>query len=255
MINFFRKTRKQLANDNKPLKYFRYAIGEIILVVIGILIALSINNWNEDRKDRKVELKILKELYAVLKGGVMQGELSFQKEQIEQNKKSKASANLIVKHLENNLSYNDSLKFHFAYAHTRFIALTKAHAYQNAKEYGLSFITNDSLKELLTWTYETNTIWLNELNTRNNLYENSTVFPTITELFDNIDIGDYASEGSERKSMIPNNYKSLKENKAYINILKTIINRREEFLFFQERRYQRMLKLVSYLKEEIEKNY
>jgi len=50
MINFFRKIRKQLADDNKPIKYFRYAIGEIVLVVIGILIALSINNWNENRK-------------------------------------------------------------------------------------------------------------------------------------------------------------------------------------------------------------
>ena len=50
MINFFRKIRKQLADDNKPLQYMRYAIGEIALVVIGILIALSINNWNEERK-------------------------------------------------------------------------------------------------------------------------------------------------------------------------------------------------------------
>jgi hypothetical protein len=47
MINFFRKIRKKLADDNKPLKYMRYAIGEIVLVVIGILIALQINNWNE----------------------------------------------------------------------------------------------------------------------------------------------------------------------------------------------------------------
>ena len=52
MINFFRKIRKQLADDNKPLKYMRYAVGEIVLVVIGILIALSINNWNEERKDQ-----------------------------------------------------------------------------------------------------------------------------------------------------------------------------------------------------------
>ncbi len=50
MINFFRKTRKKLADDNKFFKYWRYAIGEIALVVIGILIALSINNWNEERK-------------------------------------------------------------------------------------------------------------------------------------------------------------------------------------------------------------
>jgi hypothetical protein len=49
MINFFRKTRKKMADDNRPLKYMRYAIGEILLVVIGILIALSINNWNQSR--------------------------------------------------------------------------------------------------------------------------------------------------------------------------------------------------------------
>jgi len=52
MINFFRRIRKRLAEDNKPLKYLRYAIGEIVLVVIGILIALQINNWNERRKDK-----------------------------------------------------------------------------------------------------------------------------------------------------------------------------------------------------------
>lgn len=56
MINFFRKTRKQLANENKFKKYFKYAFGEIVLVVLGILIALQINNWNERRK-KEVQFK------------------------------------------------------------------------------------------------------------------------------------------------------------------------------------------------------
>ena len=55
MIPFFRKIRKKFADDNKPMKYMRYAIGEIVLVVIGILIALSINNWNEERKNGILE--------------------------------------------------------------------------------------------------------------------------------------------------------------------------------------------------------
>ena len=55
MINFFRKTRKKMADDNRPLKYLRYAIGEIILVVIGILIALQINNWNENKKTHRIQ--------------------------------------------------------------------------------------------------------------------------------------------------------------------------------------------------------
>ena len=53
MINFFRKIRKQLADQNKPLKYFSYAFGEIVLVMIGILLALQVNNWNEERKDQR----------------------------------------------------------------------------------------------------------------------------------------------------------------------------------------------------------
>ncbi|MFT4683631.1 MAG: hypothetical protein ACI863_000223 [Flavobacteriales bacterium] len=53
MIKFFRKIRYDFMEKNKTGKYFKYAIGEIVLVVIGILIALSINNWNENRKDEK----------------------------------------------------------------------------------------------------------------------------------------------------------------------------------------------------------
>ena len=49
MLKFFRRIRQNLLIQNKTSKYFKYAIGEIILVVIGILIALSINNWNQDR--------------------------------------------------------------------------------------------------------------------------------------------------------------------------------------------------------------
>lgn len=62
MINFFRKKRKKLADDNKSIKYARYAIGEIVLVVIGILIALSINSWNEQRKMNLQEQVLLKGL-------------------------------------------------------------------------------------------------------------------------------------------------------------------------------------------------
>ncbi len=51
MINFFRKLRQQLIVENRFSKYLIYALGEIVLVVIGILIALQINNWNENRKD------------------------------------------------------------------------------------------------------------------------------------------------------------------------------------------------------------
>ena len=55
MIKFFRKIRQSLLSENKFSKYLLYAIGEIALVMIGILLALQVNNWNEDRKERLVE--------------------------------------------------------------------------------------------------------------------------------------------------------------------------------------------------------
>ena len=62
MIKFFRRIRKSLIEQNQMGKYFRYAIGEIALVMIGILLALQVNNWNEGRKQLKLEKRYLSEL-------------------------------------------------------------------------------------------------------------------------------------------------------------------------------------------------
>ena len=63
MIKFFRQIRLDLMEKNKTGKYFKYAIGEIVLVMIGILLALQVSNWNQDRKDRISERKILDNIH------------------------------------------------------------------------------------------------------------------------------------------------------------------------------------------------
>jgi len=62
MFRFFSKIRYQLAAQNRVAKYLRYAVGEILLVVIGILIALQVNNWNESRKLHKNDIDFLRSL-------------------------------------------------------------------------------------------------------------------------------------------------------------------------------------------------
>ena len=62
MLTFLRKIRKGLVGSGRDGKYLMYAIGEIALVVIGILIALQINNWNEDKKAEQLEIVTLTEL-------------------------------------------------------------------------------------------------------------------------------------------------------------------------------------------------
>ncbi|MCA6075060.1 DUF6090 family protein [Fulvivirga sedimenti] len=71
MINFFRKIRLKMLSESKTVSYFKYAIGEIILVVIGILIALQINTLNEQRKTRSETQSLL----VALKGDLIQDTL------------------------------------------------------------------------------------------------------------------------------------------------------------------------------------
>ena len=107
MIKFFRQIRKSYLLENKTSKYFKYAIGEIILVVIGILIALQINNWNENRKNTIVEKEFIK--------GIV-NDLQSDKELIEivfELLKTKTNAYSILNSesfdASNNIKYRDSL--------------------------------------------------------------------------------------------------------------------------------------------------
>ena len=66
MIKFFRKIRQNLISDGKTGKYLKYAIGEIVLVVIGIVIALQLNNWNESRKNEDEFKAVLQQIFTVV---------------------------------------------------------------------------------------------------------------------------------------------------------------------------------------------
>jgi len=72
MINFFRKIRQQLLSQNKVSKYLLYAIGEIALVMVGILLALQVNNWNEQKKERQIEQKLLQALKEEINSNINQ---------------------------------------------------------------------------------------------------------------------------------------------------------------------------------------
>ena len=63
MIKFFRHIRQKLLSEGKTARYIKYAIGEIVLVVIGILIALQINNWNTNYKRHQEEVQLLKDIH------------------------------------------------------------------------------------------------------------------------------------------------------------------------------------------------
>lgn len=149
MINFFRKIRQNLLTENKVSKYLLYAIGEIVLVVIGILIALQINNWNEKRKEVKVETKILLEI----KNNLQSDLIDLEENIINYGKRAK-SHEYIINWIESNQSFQDSLQnsiFITSYPSDIFINRT---AYENLKGYGLSSVSSESLRNQISHLYE-----------------------------------------------------------------------------------------------------
>ena len=98
-----------MITDNKTSKYLLYAIGEILLVVIGILIALQINNWNENRKLEVQELNFLKNFKISL-----QADSTDRVQSIELHERARNSMDLLIDHMEKDLPYRDTLKYHFS---------------------------------------------------------------------------------------------------------------------------------------------
>lgn len=98
MNNFFRRIRQTLLSENKFSKYILYAIGEIVLVVIGILIALAINNKNERRKDEIISKQYLQGIRKDLQSDLVQTERSLTQISYDMSVITSIDSTLYLKH-------------------------------------------------------------------------------------------------------------------------------------------------------------
>ena len=148
MIKFFRHIRQNLIMENKTPKYFKYAIGEIILVVIGILIALQINNWNENRKSDIFENEILTQIRANL----IKDQLVLKKFITNAENAGTSTDKILAEDLS--LKVNDSIKFWLGeiVRFDRYRALSNA--YEVLKSQGLDKVSNKQLQFLLGMYYD-----------------------------------------------------------------------------------------------------
>jgi hypothetical protein len=149
MIKFFRKIRQNLLIENKTGKYFKYAVGEIILVVIGILIALQVNNLNEQRKENNFEVDILKQIRTNLQTDLL--EIREDLEVIDLVNKACLD---VRNHLLNLDQPSDSLSISTAILrvtpHFRPITI----GYNILQNRSVGIIKNDSLRDAILYQYD-----------------------------------------------------------------------------------------------------
>jgi len=149
MLHFLRRIRRSLINTGATRKYLLYAVGEILLVMIGILLALQVNNWNEGRKERLVETELLLELREGLKHDLEDININF----LVQTNALK-SQNVLLKWLDSDLPLPDSLDRHFAAALMITQFAPRDGSYQTLQQLGTRIIRNDSLRNNILNVYD-----------------------------------------------------------------------------------------------------
>lgn len=235
MIKFFRKIRQNLLSENKFIKYLMYAIGEIVLVVIGILIAVQINDWNEQRKESYQELEMLNGLSSDL----AKNKVNISSMILNDSLIILANQHLITVLKDNNSLYNDSLQVYFAKIARYDAFFPQRMAYESLKSKGFQIIKNDALRtsiiELYDETYYINA-HIREL--QSDLYTGS-IGMINKRLFTTSDID----------HKIPINFNELKKDTEFIN---TISHITAEKINFQNYSSQMMIRTIM-VKEEIDK--
>ena len=178
MFRFFRQIRQRLLPDNKVSKYLLYAIGEILLVVIGILIALQIDNRNEWKKDRQTEKEILESIAENLELNI--GALE---EDIKSLSRYNQSAQIIISVLDHRIPYADSLSTHFHMARVpKFEISFSSSGYEQYKNKGFDIILNKKIKKAIITYFESSLPkWITSASPVN--YKNESFFDYHVPLF------------------------------------------------------------------------
>jgi len=242
MIKFFRRIRQQLLSENKFSKYLIYTIGEIILVVIGILIALQVNNWNQNRIDLKIEKQLLFELLKNLE--VNEERL---KESVSEEYITAKSIEYVVSALEQKLVYNDSMDFHFGRAdYASDIVLTST-AFETIKSRGFDIISSTDIRNSTIDLFDSEYgVLISQTLRLEDLYWPSASLPKFHQHF-RVKTMKNRNPKTSSFGAVPVNYNILLNDTVYINMIK----HRGSFRFTSAEFKKSSLAKTSRLKEKI----
>lgn len=237
MISLFRKIRQKLLSQNQVTRYLAYAVGEIFLVVIGILIALQINNANESRKLKAKEAILLGEMKANLQSDLLDLEYN-----ISGNQERIISNEIILAALSEKRPFHDSLKTYFGSIFGNFQLSENTASWENLKSVGLDLISDDSLRNRISYLYSTRYVYLE--NTEKGLddgYQWDYFYPLVLK---NLTIDTLWASAS------PDNYEELLKDKEFQEVLKMNLFIRN----FQQDQYEELQVIVTELVRQIDRH-
>lgn len=208
MLAFFRKIRKSLIESGSARRYLFYALGEIALVVIGILVALQVNNWNEWRKDRFREQEIIENVYEniTLNIELLKSNLAFLDN-------LNRSTTIIEQIIINKKPYSDSLSIHFSNArkHGFLNFMLSKSGYEAYKNAGFDLVLNKQLKDKIIDLFEA---ILPRLERAYNFVESESELTRIL-VFDSFYM-------INNDSLFPKDYRGLLSDKKYLSLFRRI---------------------------------
>ena len=163
MTRLFRRLRIRSLFNRKFSKYLLYALGEVLILIFGIVIALQVNNWNEKRQRQVLEISILKALKSDLEQDIHGWQYD-----IDLHKDVLNSIDIVTEYIENELPQTDTLNYHFL--NSTLVSYFSFHsgALETLKSTGINIISNEELRkeivDLYTYWYDYKTYLTKHLN-------------------------------------------------------------------------------------------
>ncbi|MEQ9308910.1 MAG: DUF6090 family protein [Balneolaceae bacterium] len=257
MLRFFRTIRKKLMEHpskgrtrNKVRTYLLYAIGEILLVVIGILIALQINNWNENKVERKQELKILEQINA---------DLEENNNNIEFIVEALTGIDQSIDSVLTSLEQKKVISYFSVYVsmiHRKVFFNNSISGYSLLSNSFGTIIQNDSLRNSIVLLYESD--FTNILERQKIMFDihEQHLYPQSHRLFtinQNVQINAPWLDDVSYNPYIPINFDELTENIEYINTIKNLKKVLYLRLTYLERTQERIKNVKATLNSEVNK--
>jgi hypothetical protein len=220
-------------------KWAEYLL-EIIVIMIGILGAYTLNNWNEDRKTHKKEINLITELKHNLETNITNLERDV-KTQI----RGAGTIDFLVDHLKNKRPYVDSLSQLFSQAEFAPDVVLASSAYETLKSLGLEIISSDTLRQEVINLFEISYPYLMQETKR----LEDLVWPTVV-----VPMYQKHFEHPEGRGAIPNNYDQLLKDQEFINMLTRRGAMRKNSTKQKNRAIQQTLLVIELLVKELGQN-